>query len=1313
MSFNNIFTQTSSSITTSLNSVVMVGTNAIAVGQGSKIYYSSNSGQTWTSVSIIDGYFSSVCMVGTNAIAVGVTVWYSANSGQTWTQSTTVNNCVSVSMTGNYAIAGSFYNNGTGGNGTGIYYSTDSGATWTQSNLNQGGFIVFISATSAIACRYGFGSSGSGGGGIYYSSNNGQTWSQKITTYYYSSLFMSGNNAIVVGNYYSYYSTNAGSTWSQSISTYYLSNSCIVGNNAIACGVWNVNPGLYYSTNGGQTWLPSNQTTVVFNSVYMVGTIAVAVGNTGIYCSADSGQTWSPSNVTTVSFSSVYMVNANAIAVGSSIYNNQPYYLALSPITNSSQDLFKIFQPYTGVAGTEASTTNYCVNGTNTWNKPATLNGIINWRSITASSNGKYLAACINNGLPGRIYTSSDYGATWDATNDSPTAYWSSITSSSDGSKLAACCTILNSSPVPFQNMYLSTDYGKNWTVSSIYLDIGSSGTGYAVEQYLQSVTSDSTGTYLATCGAGGYIWRSSDSGSTWARHTGQTTDSWISITSSSNGQYLAACASINIGAGDKCSIYTSYNFGNTGSWTQIPYNSTVWSPFVASWSGSVWGWKCITTSSSGQYIAACISSEKYSTQPTYPYGIWVSNNSGATWTQTNTNPYNWFCVKFSSSGQYLIATTNGYNGIWLSRSYGAAGTWTQINTNLATTWSGIAMSSSGQYITAGAFNDSIYTYNISDIGYNFTIDLSGNFNAYTSNYITPGTNTWTQPELTSYNFTSITSSYNGQYLYACVYDGGIYSSNNYGVTWSITRAPTFIAWSSITCSANGQYLSAVFDDTNPGGVYNSTNYGSTWTNSNGGGVLRWNSVASSSSGQYVIGGTTDSGVYVSTDYGVSWTGFGYVVAKKWTGVASSTTGQYLAACASGDSNATNPSFNYNNDWIYISSDYGFNWIRQTNLQAPWKCISMSSSGQYLAAACSVTQTGLYGIWYTTNFGPFASSRTWTQSDAPAKDWTSITQSSSGQYLAATSNFDGIWTSNNYGANWTKITSTPTQIWTCIKSSSSGQYLARCGSETRSGISTYSINMDIGNIFGHIIFFTYTGSYITTSNSTYSLIIVCTGSGTFTNNYFNSSAFVNMVGGGGGGGSGAPSFPLSKGGGGGGGGAFYSGNITFTKSNSYNFTIGTGGSSGQSGSNSLIGSIASANGGNSGGNAPPSGNSGGNGGNSGNGNRGGNATGAGGGGGGGNTGVGNNSSNSGGDGGTGTTGSNLIQIPLTSNGIGGGGGGGTSGGSGTGGVGTNGGGNGGSSGIANTGGGGGGGSFTNTNYTGASGGSGVIIIAYL
>ena len=66
--------------TTSLigKSVAVNGVNAIAVGSAASIYYSGDSGQTWTQTvsDVGSNDFTSVFMYGTNAIAVGT------NAGQ-------------------------------------------------------------------------------------------------------------------------------------------------------------------------------------------------------------------------------------------------------------------------------------------------------------------------------------------------------------------------------------------------------------------------------------------------------------------------------------------------------------------------------------------------------------------------------------------------------------------------------------------------------------------------------------------------------------------------------------------------------------------------------------------------------------------------------------------------------------------------------------------------------------------------------------------------------------------------------------------------------------------------------------------------------------------------------------------------------------------------------------------------------------------------------------------------------------------------------------------------------------------------------
>jgi hypothetical protein len=85
---------------------------------------------------------------------------------------------------------------------------------------------------------------------------------------------------------------------------------------------------------------------------------------------------------------------------------------------------------------------------------------------------------------------------------------------------------------------------------------------------------------------------------------------------------------------------------------------------------------------------------------------IWVSTDSGATWTQKATS-LNWYGIAMSSDG--TIQTAVVYGGyIWVSTDSGA--TWTQKATSL--NWRGIAMSSDGTIQTAGVYGGYIRVSN-------------------------------------------------------------------------------------------------------------------------------------------------------------------------------------------------------------------------------------------------------------------------------------------------------------------------------------------------------------------------------------------------------------------------------------------------------------------------------------------------------------------------------------------------------------------------------------------------------------------------
>ena len=113
-------------------------------------------------------------------------------------------------------------------------------------------------------------------------------------------------------------------------------------------------------------------------------------------------------------------------------------------------------------------------------------------------------------------------------------------------------------------------------------------------------------------------------------------------------------------------------------------------------------------------------------------------------------------------------------------------------------------------------------------------------------------------------------SSADGTHLVAVVYDGGIYTSADSGVTRTEqTSAPVSVYWLSVASSLDGTHLVAVVDG---GGIYTSANSGVTWMEQTGAPTsAAWYSVASSADGTHLVAVVYDGGIYTSANSGVTW----------------------------------------------------------------------------------------------------------------------------------------------------------------------------------------------------------------------------------------------------------------------------------------------------------------------------------------------------------------------------------------------------------------------------------------------------------
>jgi hypothetical protein len=273
---------------------------------------------------------------------------------------------------------------------------------------------------------------------------------------------------------------------------------------------------------------------------------------------------------------------------------------------------------------------------------------------------------------------------------------------------------------------------------------------------------------------------------------------------------------------------------------------------------------------------------------------------------------------------------------------------------------------------------------------------------------------TWSQSSPDYDSLFSVNSSADGSKIMTLTSGMQVYFSTNHGAIWNTQN--TTLPLSLSACSADGKKVVAVFAAHAPQHVIVSTNAGITW-NTTGAPIGDWRSCASSTDGNKLVAAIYGGLIYTSTNGGSLWR-TNTAPAKDWYGLASSADGTRLAAVAY-------------NDTIYTSTNSGFNWAPTMAPVNSWFSIASSADGNHLVAAGA---GGIYissdagGSWSPTGFGGNA-----------------VATSADGRIMIASTstNFGGpgnIWTSTNYGINWT-VSDAPTLDWLSVASSADGNEL--------------------------------------------------------------------------------------------------------------------------------------------------------------------------------------------------------------------------------------------------------------------------------
>jgi photosystem II stability/assembly factor-like uncharacterized protein len=259
---------------------------------------------------------------------------------------------------------------------------------------------------------------------------------------------------------------------------------------------------------------------------------------------------------------------------------------------------------------------------------------------------------------------------------------------------------------------------------------------------------------------------------------------------------------------------------------------------------------------------------------------------------------------------------------------------------------------------------------------------------------------------------------------------GRIYTSDDYGVTWT-ERDPKGTGgrgyWDAIDSDSDGSHLIA--GDFGPGRLWTSADSGGSWAERRPSGNdlnYSWRGVASDSDGSNLIVTAGYNQLWTSADSGGSWTNRQPVADKSWVAVASDADGSHLIAAE----NTVGK--------VYTSNNSGSSWTERSptgDVGDDWS-VDSDSDGSHLIVAIKG------GRLYTSD----DSGATWTERQPAGdadKDWDALASDSDGSHLIAGITNGRIYTSTDFGVTWTEEqpAGDGDENWRAVASNSDGTRL--------------------------------------------------------------------------------------------------------------------------------------------------------------------------------------------------------------------------------------------------------------------------------
>jgi len=290
----------------------------------------------------------------------------------------------------------------------------------------------------------------------------------------------------------------------------------------------------------------------------------------------------------------------------------------------------------------------------------------------------------------------------------------------------------------------------------------------------------------------------------------------------------------------------------------------------------------------------------------------------------------------------------------------------------------------------------------------------------------------------------------NGQYITYIGYTTGsyyLYTSSNYGTSFTQILNPSFLVYLYVAVSSTGQYQAALVNNS---GVYFSSNYGSTWANVGLNSVSNWGGICISTDGQIVIAWEASSSYHLTPNAiptnNTTWIDASFI--NYTTDIKMSANGDRVVQLYT-DGTFKIKGYKVNRDGA------------STNLSAsPSSGIGVSSSAPIISLSGDGARIGVYGPY---NFNIISQQFSWSISGGGSitqvgsdntivnTTWytpfsTAMSSDATIQLVAPAGNAQGVYISFNSGVTWSAIaqSSNPniagTQ-WYYILISSDGIYI--------------------------------------------------------------------------------------------------------------------------------------------------------------------------------------------------------------------------------------------------------------------------------